>query len=107
MTPELPTTVIGLIGFVVLGAGYILYRMFESSNQRSKDNVAQFMGYIENKNGIVLKQAEAFAAALKDMQSRFDQSLVNQSERHQETMQHFSERLESLLPDKRITHDHK
>lgn len=93
MDGSLPTNAIALIFALMSGAGLLIWRLQNKSIEAQQQNAKMFTDYIEKKNGIVLKQADIFAEALKE-----------QSERHQKMMDEFTTRLERTLPVKQKRH---
>lgn len=90
---DLPTTAIGLIAFVVGGAGWLIFRM---SNQQTQT----FMTYIEKKNGNLEKAQKLFIETIEDRDLKFTDSLIKQGERHQQSMDDMGARLEGVIGKK-------
>lgn len=88
---DLPTTAIGLIAFIVMGAGWLIYRM---SNQQTQT----FMTYIEKKNGNLERTTIHFTEAMEDRDKKYEDMLIKHDERHKEMMDDMAARLESTLP---------
>lgn len=66
----LPDTILGLLAFLFSGAGFFLWR-----TQRV------FLDYIQTKNGIMEKNADRFAEALKEQRQDFTMMLREHSEK--------------------------
>jgi iron uptake system EfeUOB component EfeO/EfeM len=91
MPADLPTTAIGLIAFIVAGAGYLLWRI-------TKTQTETFMTYIEKKNGNLERATKLFTEAMEAQELRHRDTLIQQSAQHKEMMDDFAGRLENLIP---------
>lgn len=92
---QLPTTSIGLIGFLTvanLGAmGYIVRYFLNAQKTQTKI----YMEYISQKNGNLERVTENFNHALEEHRNRFETMLSDQGNRHKQMMDDASARLES------------
>jgi hypothetical protein len=95
MPTELPTTVIGLIAFVVAGAGALLWRFSSNSGKANNKTIETFMTYIETRNHSLEKTTDKFLEKMEERDLKFDDALIKQGERHQQGMDDLAARLEN------------
>lgn len=94
MPTDLPTTAIGLIAFILMGTGWLIYRMV----QANANTVTTFMTYIEKKNGNLERATAAFLASAEIKNKQFEVMLADHDKRHQQMMDDMAARLETSLP---------
>lgn len=85
--PDLPNTSIGLIAFVIVIAGGLIYKIYRENAAANQKTVDTFMEYITKKNGIVERLAD-----------KFEKTLTDHDYRHKEMMDDMAARLEANLP---------
>jgi hypothetical protein len=91
---DLPTTAIGLIAFIVAGAGWLIFRL---NNQ----TILTFMTYIEKKNGNLERTAELFVQKSEEQQVAFGDMLMKQGERHQQALDDLMARFDASAAQNR------
>lgn len=96
MSPDLPTTSIGLIAFIVLSLGWAI-KYQADQNRKSTE---AFMTYIEKKNGNLERATKLFTETMEDQAMRHKDAMINQNDRHKEMMDDFAARLENLVAKK-------
>lgn len=94
---ELPTTAIGLIAFILAGAGGLLWRLSVVKANESLKTVETFMTYIEKKNGNLERATKLFTETMEEQGTRHKDAMVNQNERHQQMMDDIAARLEQIV----------
>ena len=90
MPTDLPTTAIGLIAFVIVAAGYALWKV-----------VTTFMTYIEKKNNNLEKATTLFVEANAARDKQIDDMLIRHDERHGQMMDDMAARLEQTFAPKK------
>lgn len=98
---ELPTTIVGLIAFIFLGNGFIIWRLQKAAAKAAQDQLNTFMGYIETKNHNLEKATTLFVESTEKKNKQFEIMLSDHDKRHGEMMDDMAARLESSLPPKR------
>lgn len=86
---ELPTTVIGLVGFLCVGFAGSLIAIIRYFLAAQKRQTELYMTYIETKNGHLEKAKADFGLMLKE-----------QGERHDRMLNEYANRLEVALASK-------
>lgn len=87
MTTDLPTTAIGLIAFILVGTGLLIYRVVQT-----------FMTYIEKKNGNLERATVSFLDSAEKKNKQFEIMLADHDKRHSDMMDDMAARLEASLP---------
>ena len=87
MPADLPTTAIGLIAFIFIGSGYLIWRIVQT-----------FMTYIEKKNHNLERATEKFIEASEKKNKQFETMLADHDKRHNDMMDDMAARLEAQLP---------
>lgn len=98
---DLPTTAIGLIAFIVTGAGALLWKMASINKAENQKTVETFMTYIEKKNGNLERATHLFTEAMEEQGIRHKDAMVDLNERHKQMMDDIAARLESFSVSKR------
>lgn len=68
---ELPTTIIGLIAFIMLGFGYAIKYL----SDQNKNTIDTFMTYIKTKNGNYERSAAKFADTMEKVAKEHKESI--------------------------------
>lgn len=93
---ELPSTAIGLIAFIIAGAGALLWRMASKNSDANNETVKTFMTYIEKKNGNLERATQLFTANIEEQAMRHKDAMIDQNERHKQMMDDIAARLENI-----------
>ena len=86
---SLPTTIVGLLAFIFMGSGYIIWRIQK-----------QFLSYIQLKNGNLERATQLFVDTVEEQAVRHRDAMINQNERHAQMMDDIAARLESVAVKK-------